>query len=50
LLGEAQPLDSAPLSKPLTLVKGKPGVRLELAVTFEAGRTHQPVVAMRRVA
>jgi hypothetical protein len=33
-----------------TLLKGKPGVRLELAVTFQSGRKHLPVVARRRVA
>jgi hypothetical protein len=32
------------------LVKGKAGVRLELAVTFQGGRKHLPVVALRRAA
>ena len=40
----------SPCAKPQTLVKGKPGVRLKLAVTFEGGRRHLPVVALRRVA
>ena len=40
----------SPCARPQVLVKGKPGVRLELAVTFEAGRKHLPVVALRRVA
>jgi hypothetical protein len=29
---------------------GQPGVRLELAVTFQAGRRHLPVVTLQRVA
>jgi hypothetical protein len=37
-------------AKPQTLVKGKPGVRLEPAVTFEAGRKHLPIITLRRVA
>jgi len=37
-------------AKPRTLVKGKPGVRLELAVTFEAGRKHLPIISLKRVA
>jgi hypothetical protein len=32
------------------LIKGKPGVRLELAVTFHGGRRHLPIVALRSVA
>jgi hypothetical protein len=32
------------------LIKGKPGVRLELAITFEAGRKHLPIVMLARVA
>jgi hypothetical protein len=35
---------------PQTRIKGKRGVRLELAVTFEAGRRHLSVVTLRRVA
>jgi len=41
---------ASPCAAPQTLIKGKPGVRLELGVTFEAGRRHLPVVALRRVA
>ncbi|MCX5671032.1 MAG: hypothetical protein NTU94_06905 [Planctomycetota bacterium] len=37
-------------ARPQTLIKGQPGVRIELAVTFEAGRRHLPVVTLRRVA
>ena len=40
----------SPCAKPQTLVKGQPGVRLELAVTFEGGRKHLPIVTLRRVA
>ena len=40
----------SPCAKPQTLIKGKPGVRLELAVTFQNGRRHLPIVALRRVA
>jgi hypothetical protein len=32
------------------LIKGKPGVRLELSVTFHGGRKHLPIVTLRRVA
>jgi len=35
---------------PQTLIKGQPGARIELTVTFEAGRRHLSVVALRRVA
>jgi hypothetical protein len=31
------------------LVKGQPGARVELAVTFHEGRKHQPVVTLKRV-
>jgi putative transposase len=40
----------SPCAKPQALVKGKPGVRLELVVTFEGGHKHLPVVTLRRVA
>jgi hypothetical protein len=40
----------SPCAKPQTLVKGRPGARLELAVTFEVGRSHLPIVTLRRVA
>jgi transposase InsO family protein len=35
---------------PQTLVKGWPGARFELVVTFEGGQKHLPVVELRRVA
>jgi hypothetical protein len=41
---------AAPCATPQALIKGTPGVRLELGVTFEAGRKHLPVVTLRRVA
>jgi transposase InsO family protein len=40
----------APCASPQTLVKGQPGARLELVVTFKAGQRHLPVVELRRVA
>jgi transposase InsO family protein len=40
----------SPCTKPQTLIMGQPGARIELAVTFEAGRRHLPVVTLRRVA
>jgi hypothetical protein len=40
----------SPCARPQTLIKGQPGARIELTVTFEAGRRHLPVVTLRRVA
>ena len=40
----------SPCATPQTLVKGWPGARLELVVTFEHGQRHLPVVELRRVA
>ena len=40
----------SPCAKPQTLVKGHPGVELELQVDFTAGRKHLPVVKLRRAA
>ena len=40
----------SPCARPQTLIKGQPGVRLELVVAFEAGQKHLPVVELRRVA
>jgi len=40
----------SPCAKPQTLVKGRPGARLDLAVTFEGGRRHLPTITLRRVA
>jgi transposase InsO family protein len=40
----------SPCAKPQVLIKGKPGARLELSVTFHGGRKHLPVVTLHRVA
>ena len=40
----------SPCTRPQTLVKGKPGVRLRLEVGYHAGRKHLPLVTLRRVA
>ena len=41
---------SAPCARPQVLVKGQPGVRIELAVSYQRGRPHLPVVTIRRAA
>jgi transposase InsO family protein len=38
----------SPCAAPRTLVKGKPGVRLELQVTFHKGKKHLPIVTLKR--
>ncbi len=40
----------SPCAAPRTLVKGRPGARVELAVTFHEGRKHLPIVTLKRVA
>jgi hypothetical protein len=40
----------SPYAKPQVLIKGIADVRLELNITFEAGKKHLPVVTLRRVA
>jgi len=40
----------APCALPQVLVKGKPGVRIELAVSYQYSRKHLPVVTIRRAA
>ena len=40
----------SPCANPWALVRGKPGARLALQVTFCRGRKHLPIVALRRVA
>jgi len=40
----------SPCARPQVLIKGRPGVRIELVVRFEARRKHLPVVTLRRVA
>lgn len=41
---------SAPCACPRVLVKGQPGVRLQLELTFQHGRKHLPIVSLRRAA
>ena len=41
---------ASPSAAPMTLVKGRPGVRLDLAVSFLEGRKHLPLVRIRRAA
>ncbi len=41
---------ASPCASPRTLVKGKPGVRLEMAVEFLGKRKHLPRVKLTRVA
>jgi hypothetical protein len=40
----------SPCAKPQTLVKGQPGVNLELKVQFAARRRHLPSVTLDRAA
>ncbi len=40
----------SPCASPITLVKGKPGVRLQLDVTFQGGQKRLPLVALQRAA
>jgi len=40
----------SPCARPQVLVKGQPGARLELEVTFSAGRRHLPCVTITRAA
>ncbi len=40
----------SPCARPQTLVKGKPGMQVELEVDFHAGRKHLPIVQVRRAA
>ena len=41
---------SSPCAKPVTLVKGQPGVRLMCEITFQHRRRHLPVVTLKRAA
>lgn len=41
---------ASPCAAPQVLVKGQPGVRLELQVRFVAGRKHLPILTLRRAA
>jgi transposase InsO family protein len=40
----------SPCAKPWALVKGRAGARLDLEVTFHAGRKHLPIVRLKRAA
>ncbi len=40
----------SPCAKPWALVRGKPGARLTLEVSFHAGRRHLPIVTLHRAA
>ena len=40
----------SPCAKPQVLVKGRPGAHVELAITFQGGRKHLPIVTLKRVA
>ena len=40
----------SPCARPWALVRGKAGARLELEVTFDAGRKHLPIVTISRAA
>jgi putative transposase len=40
----------APCALPQVLVKGQPGVRIELALSYQHGRKHLPVATIRRAA
>ena len=41
---------SSPCAKPVTLVKGQPGVKLKPDIQFSGGRRHLPVVGLERAA
>ncbi len=40
----------SPCAKPWALVRGKPGAKLTLEVSFHAGRKHLPIVKLKRAA
>lgn len=40
----------SPCARPVTLVKGQPGVRLEMEVAFQGGHRHLPIVRLKRAA
>lgn len=41
---------SAPCAEPHALVRGRPGVRVEVEVSYASGRRHLPLVALRKAA
>jgi hypothetical protein len=40
----------APCAQPHALVRGRPGVVVELSVEYRGGRKHLPIVALRLIA
>jgi hypothetical protein len=40
----------SPCAAPHALVRGRPGARLELEVTYYRGRRHLPIITLRRAA
>ena len=40
----------SPCARPVTLVKGRAGVRLEMEITIQGGRRHLPIVTLRHAA
>jgi putative transposase len=40
----------SPCAAPQTLIRGQPGVRLDLAIRYHGGRKHLPIVTLKRVA
>ena len=40
----------APCANPTTLIRGAPGVRLEMELSFHGGRKHLPVIELHRAA
>jgi len=43
-------LRESPCAKPQTLVKGQPGVRLDMQVAYHEGRKYLPLVTLHRAA
>ena len=41
---------SSPCAAPHALIRGRPGIAIELSVEYRGGRKHLPVVSLRRVA
>ena len=41
---------SSPCASPKAKVRGEPGLRLQLVVDFHQGRTHLPIITLKRVA
>jgi hypothetical protein len=41
---------AAPCARPWALVRGNPGARVEMEVTFHGARRHLPIVTLKRAA